>query len=349
MVESAKAGSENKQTQKLRRKPAGAALILSLGMVLLLIMLFFSISFGAADVDLKMVWQAVFHYDSSITNHQIIQEVRLPRALASVMIGAFLAVSGAIMQGMTRNPLASPSIMGVTDGAAFAMAVALAFFPSTSYLGFMFWAFAGAGLGAGMVFSAGAFARGGMTSVKLALAGVAVGTLLHALSSIIAIHFRVAQDLTFWYAGGLAGTQWLSVKIIIPVAIFGFVAAMIISKSVTILSLGEEVSKGLGQKTWLVKLLGIIIVLALTGAAVSIAGSIGFVGLVIPHITRFLVGMDYRWIIPCSAILGGLLLTAADLGARLVNAPYETPAGIITAVIGVPFFLYLARREGRSL
>ncbi|GAE28813.1 ABC-type Fe3+-siderophore transport system [Halalkalibacter hemicellulosilyticusJCM 9152] len=165
----------------------------------------------------------------------------------------------------------------------------------------------------------------------------------------IAIHFHVAQDISFWYAGGVAGVRWFSVQLLIPVALVGITLAIILSRSITVLSLGEDVAKGLGQRTRLVKVLGTIVVLLLTGAAVSVAGTIGFIGLVIPHITRFLVGVDYRWIIPCSALLGALLLVLADLGARMVNPPFETPVGAITALIGVPFFFYLARREGRGM
>lgn len=239
--------------------------------------------------------------------------------------------------------------MGVTDGAAFAIAIAFAFFPHTSSFQLMLWSFAGAGLGASLVFGVGSMSRGGLTPVKLALAGAAVGAFLSAISSTIAIRFDVAQDISFWFAGGLAGTRWVSIQIIVPVAIIGLTLAFILARSVTVLSLGDEVAKGLGQRTRLIKILGTIVVLLLTGAAVSVAGSVGFVGLVIPHITRFLVGVDYRWIIPCSAILGALLLVLADIGARMVNPPFETPVGAITALVGVPFFLYLARRDGRGL
>lgn len=340
--------SKDKRKEAVSR-PIGAVLVLSVGSILLLLSMGLSISFGAADIDLVTVWNAIFQFDSDLTAHQIIRELRLPRGVAAALVGAALAISGAIMQGMTRNPLASPSIMGVTDGAAFAIAIAFAFFPGTSYVGLMFWSFLGAGFGAAIVFVVGAFSRGGLTPVKLALAGAAVGAFLSAISSAIAIHFRVAQDISFWYAGGVAGVPWISVKLIAIVAVVGIILALSISKSTTLLSLGDDVAKGLGQRTAIVKVLGFIIVLLLTGAAVSVAGAVGFVGLIIPHITRFIVGVDYRWIIPCSAILGGLLLVLADLGARMVNPPYETPIGAITALIGVPFFLYLARRDRRGL
>ncbi|MGG3467611.1 iron ABC transporter permease [Neobacillus pocheonensis] len=324
-------------------------IILLIGVLLILFSMGLSISYGAADIKLSTVWEAVSRFNPNVAPHQIIQEIRMPRAISAVLVGALLAVSGAVMQGLTRNPLASPSIMGVTDGAAFALVITLAFFPAATILSLTFSSLVGAGLGVILVFTIGAFSKGGLTPVKLALAGVAVGSMLNAISNAIALHFQVAKDMSFWYAGGLTSTNWGSVKILLIAGGLGLLLAMFISRSITILSLGEEVSKGLGQNTLLVKSLGVIVVLVLTGAAVSIAGAIGFIGLVIPHITRFIIGSDYRWIIPISAVLGGLLLVLADIAARMVNAPFETPVGAITAIIGVPFFLYLARRERRGL
>ncbi|MDQ0268188.1 iron complex transport system permease protein [Cytobacillus purgationiresistens] len=331
------------------KKTIIALIILILGSSFLILSMAFSIAFGAANIDLATVWQSVTSFDAGRTEHQIIHRLRMPRAVAAALVGAGLAVSGAIMQGMTRNPLASPSIMGVTAGATFMIALALAFVTSLSSLGLMLAAFIGAGVGAGLVFGIGSLSRNGLTPVKLALAGSAITALLSSISSAIAIQFDVAKDLSFWYAGGVAGIQWANVTPIIPVVLIGLIIAFMISSSITVMSLGDDVATGLGQRTGLVKILGILAVLLLTGAAVSISGTIGFVGLVIPHITRFLVGTDYRWILPCSAVLGGLLLVLADIAGRMVNPPFETPVGAITALIGVPFFLYLARREGRGL
>jgi len=336
------------KSEEVGSRPIMATIILLTGVIALLVGGAASISFGAVDISIKTVWTGVFQFDPDLTAHQIIKELRMPRVIAAALVGAFLAVSGAIMQGMTRNPLASPSIMGVTAGSAFMIAIAFALFPSTSYIGLMIWSFAGAGIGVGLVFSIGSLSKGGLTPVKLALAGVAVTALLQSISTAIAIHFDVAQDITFWFAGGVAGTRWFMIQVLIPVAIIGLGLAMLLARSITVLSLGDDIAKGLGQRTTIVKIMGIIVVLLLTGAAVAVAGTIGFIGLVIPHITRFLVGVDYRWIIPCSAVLGALLLVLADLGARMVNPPFETPVGAITALIGVPFFLYLARGEGRG-
>lgn len=313
------------------------ALIFSIGI---------SVSYGAVDIKLSTVWQAIFNFDSTKTSHQVIEELRLPRAFGAALVGAFLAVSGAIMQGMTRNPLASPSIMGVTNGAAFTLVIMLAFFPGVSNLGLTFASFAGAGIAVVLVFLVGSYSTSGLTPVKLALAGVAIGTLLSSISSIISLHFNLEKQMSFWFAGGLAGTNWTSIQILLISGAIGIVIALMIARSITILGMGEDIASGLGQNNMFIKISGILSVLILTGAAVSVAGTVGFIGLIIPHITRFIMGTDYRWIIPSSAIFGALLLVLADVVARFVNAPFETPVGAITSLIGVPFFLYLARGSG---
>lgn len=323
-------------------------IILVVGVITLFFSIIISVRFGASDLTYRDVLEAIIHYDHDNSKHVIVRELRLPRSIAAICVGAALAISGAIMQGMTRNPLASPSIMGVTSGASFTIAIALALVPGISYLGMMIFSFVGAGLGVVMVFTITSFSKGGITPVKLALAGTAITSLLTSLSTAIGIKFDIAKDINFWFSGGVSSVQPQHVYFSVPFMIVGLLLALFLSRSISILSLGEDVAKGLGQDTGLVKFIGTIVVLLLTGAAVSIAGMIGFVGLVVPHITRFIVGTDYRWIIPCSAVLGGILLLVADIFGRMVNDPFETPVGAITAIIGVPFFLYLARKEGRG-
>lgn len=302
-----------------------------------------SVSFGAVDIELTTVWQATFHFNPDITTHQVIQELRLPRAITAALVGAALAVSGALMQGMTRNPLASPSIMGVTDGAAFALVLIMAFFPAVSNLGLTTASLVGAGVAVVLVFLIGSLSTSGLTPVKLALAGVAIGTMLRSVSSVISLHFQLEKEMGFWLAGGLAGTNWGSVKTLVVLGSIGLLLSLAISRSITVLSLGDDIATGLGQNNFIIKVIAIFAVLILTGSAVSIAGSIGFVGLIVPHISRFIIGTDYRWIIPASATFGALLLVLSDVVSRVVNAPFETPVGAITSLIGVPFFLYLAR------
>lgn len=322
--------------------PDRGILLLALGMAL-------SISFGAADIKLGVVWEAIFNFNPELTPHQIIWEIRLPRILGGAMVGACFAVAGAIMQGMTRNPLADSGLLGLNAGAGFALAICFAFFPGISYMYIIMYSFLGAGLGVLLVYGFGAASKSGLTPLRLVLAGAAVSAMLAALSEGIALYFKIGQDLAFWTAGGVAGTKWSQLEVMFPWVLAALIAGLLISRSITLLSLGEDIAVGLGQRTGLIKLIGLIVVLILAGTAVSVVGAVGFVGLIIPHLTRKLVGVDYRWIIPCSAVMGSLLLVFADLAARMINPPYETPIGALVALIGVPFFLYLARKERRAL
>jgi iron complex transport system permease protein len=333
----------------LRTRPWAATLILTAGTIALLFGMALAISFGAADIKLSVVWSAVFHFNPDLTQHQIIQELRMPRVLGGAMVGACFAVAGAIMQGMTRNPLADSGLLGLNAGSGFMLAICFAFFPGLPFMYMILYSFLGAALGAAIVYGIGSMAKGGLTPVRLVLAGAALSALLSALSEGIALYYRIGQDLAFWYAGGLAGTKWFQLKIMFPWIAAALLGSIALSRSITMLSLGEDVAKGLGQRIGLVKLAAAIIVLILAGAAVSVVGAVGFVGLIIPHLTRYMVGVDYRWIIPCSAVLGSLLVVFADLAARMINPPYETPVGALIAIIGVPFFLYLARKERREL
>jgi iron complex transport system permease protein len=335
--------------QKLKSRPWAATIIIFGGIAALIFGLGLSVSFGAADIKFAIVWEAIFHFNPDITDHHVIWELRLPRVLGGAMVGASFAVAGAIMQGMTRNPLADSGLLGLNAGAGFALAICFAFFPGLPFMYIIMFCFLGAGIAAGLVYGIGALAKGGLTPMRLVLAGAALSALLSALSEGISLLFRVGQDIAFWYAGGLAGTKWLQLKIMLPWIAVAIAGAIALSRSVTLLSLGEDIARGLGQRTKLIKLACAIVVLILAGSAVSVVGAVGFVGLIIPHLTRKLVGVDYRWIIPCSAVLGSLLVVFADLAARMVNPPEETPVGALIALIGVPFFLYLARKERREL
>ncbi|UKS24457.1 iron ABC transporter permease [Paenibacillus sp. HWE-109] len=334
---------------KLRSRPLVATIILFGGLAALLLGLAVSVSVGAADIKLSTVWNAVFHFNPELTQHQIIQELRMPRALAGALVGIGFAISGAIMQGMTRNPLADPGLLGINAGSGFVLAFCFAFYPGLPFHYLILFSFIGAAVGTGLVYGISSISKGGLTPVRLALAGAAVSALLLALSEGIAIYFHISQDLAFWYAGGVAGTKWMQINIIWPWILGGVIGAIVIARSITVLSLGDEIAASLGQRTKWVKLAGMLLSLVLAGASVSAVGAIGFVGLVIPHMARALVGVDYRWIIPCSAVLGALLMVLADIGARMINPPFETPIGALIALIGVPFFLYLARKERREL
>ncbi len=319
-------------------------IILLIGFALMTIAIALSLQFGTKNYTLSTVLEAVFDYKKNVVQHQIIFEIRLPRALAAALIGSFLALSGCIMQVLTRNPLAEPQLLGVSYGAAFALVVTLAFFPMLSLTGTMVASIVGAGVAVILVFALASMSKGAAAPVKLALAGVALGMFLSSLTSCISLYFNVAKDMSFWYAGGLSTTSWQSVKLLVIAGIAGVVFVAVIARALTVLHLGEEVTKGLGIHIGLVRAFGVVAVLLLTGSSVAVSGTIGFIGLVIPHICRMLVGTDYRILLPVSALFGAVLLLFADLLAKLVNPPYETPVGVVTALIGVPFFIYLVRR-----
>ncbi|RTE03956.1 FecCD family ABC transporter permease [Paenibacillus whitsoniae] len=345
-------GSETKaspQAPAMTSRPWTASGMIIGGLLLLFLSLIASISVGAADISFKGVWQAIFHYNAEVTEHLIIWQLRLPRAVAGVLVGAAFAVAGAIMQGVTRNPLSDPGILGINAGAGSMLALCFAVFPGLPFHYVILLSFVGAAVATGLVYGVAAMVRGGVTPVRIVLAGSAVSALLVALSEGIAITFRIGQDIAFWFAGGIAGTKWMQIEIMGPWVGGAVLCALLISPWITVLSMGEDVATGLGLRTGRVKFIAFTLVLILAGAAVSTVGPIAFIGLIVPHIVRFLVGVDYRWIIPTSAVFGGLLVVVADMAARMVNPPFETPIGSIIALIGVPFFLYLARRKrGRS-
>ena len=320
--------------------------ILCIAPILILFTVILSILYGAKSIDAETVWNALFHFDSSDVNHNIIITSRLPRVVAALLVGAFLAISGALMQGMTRNYLASPSIMGVTDGAAFVITLSMVFLPGMSSIGMVLCSMIGSALGAGIVFGFGSLLQNGLSPVRLAIIGTVIGTFLSSVSAAMASYFQISQNVSFWFNAKLDQVDPNIIKITIPFGIIGIVLALFISKSITILSLGEEVSINLGQRTKLVKATAILSVIFLTGTAVALVGKVGFVGLIIPHITRFIIGVDYKWILPCAGVIGGVFLALCDVLSRFVNYPFETPIGVVTSLIGIPFFLYLIRTRG---
>ncbi|WP_270943072.1 FecCD family ABC transporter permease [Romboutsia lituseburensis] len=320
-----------------------------IGIILLISGIIISVSLGAKNIDFSTIMQSLFN-DNNDVNTKIIRDVRIPRAIAAGLVGGFLAVSGAIMQGITRNPIAEPSVMGITQGATFMIAIAFVLqriYPNLVIGSFklMIFAFLGASISGFLVYFISSRSARKVDPVKLALAGTALGTLLISLAMGLAMYFNLSQQLSFWIAGGLLSAKWEGVKLLFIVGGVSFIGAMIMAPKITILSLGEEVAIGLGQKTNLVRFLSILIVIFLTGASVSVAGNIVFVGLIVPQIAKRIVGADYKYIIPSSMILGSVLLVYSDILARMINPPYETPIGSLTALLGVPIFIHLVRKD----
>lgn len=311
------------------------------GSLLLLGCLLISVLLGAAEIAPSTVWQSIFQFDGS-TEHLIIRTVRLPRAILAIVVGAALAVAGAITQGLTRNPLAAPDILGINVGAALAMVLAVFLRGSgDSAVGF---AFGGAAIAAVTVYWLGSLGRSGLTPLKLVIAGAALSYLLGSLTTgILILSQRTLDEIRFWLAGSLAGQDLTSLLPILPYVAAGLLASLTLGRQLTLMSLGDDVAQGLGLQTAWVKVAAAVVVVLLAGSAVALAGPIGFVGLVVPHVVRFGVGVDYRWILPYAMLAGGILLSVADMAARLVIRPQELPVGIMTALVGAPFFIYLAR------
>ncbi|PAD38877.1 iron ABC transporter permease [Terribacillus sp. 7520-G] len=305
-----------------------------------------SVLYGVKDMPVTTIWDAIFHYDAQNVDHAILLTARLPRALAALLVGAFLAIAGAIMQGITRNYLASPSIMGVNDGSALVITMCMVLVPGLSDHMMILYSMAGSALGAGIVFGFASLLKNGMAPVQLAIIGTVIGTFLSGLAAAFASYYQVSQHVSIWYNARMDGVDVHMLKLAVPIGLVGLVLAMSVSKSVTVMALGEEVAAGLGQKTVYIRLISMLSVVCLTGTAVALVGKIAFVGLVVPHITRFLIGVDYRLLIPCSAVIGGIFLCLSDVVSRFINAPFETPIGVVTAFIGVPFFLCLIWRKG---
>jgi iron complex transport system permease protein len=236
--------------------------------------------------------------------------------------------------------------MGVTDGSAFAITLCMALLPNSSSMEMILYSFAGSAFSIVLVFGMASLLPGGLSPVRLAILGTIVGTFLSSVSAAISIYFQISQNISFWYNARLHQMDPQLMKLAIPFAVVGIAFAYRLAKPVTVLALGDDAAAGLGQRTAAVKLAATACVVVLTGIAVALAGKIGFVGLIVPHIARFMTGVDYRRIIPCAGVLGGLFLALCDVLARFLNAPYEMPIGVVTAMFGVPFFLYLIRTRG---
>lgn len=305
-----------------------------------------SLYIGVRYISVHEIMYSIINYNPSNVNEMVVQSLRVPRMLAAIIVGVSFAISGALMQGVTNNPMASPSVLGITFGASFGLAIGMILFPQLSLNGSIIFSFLGSALATICILALAKRVGGKATPVYLALAGTAISAVFTAVTHMLVVFFQVAQELSFWTAGGISGVRMEQIILALPWTIVGVLIAMYISKSVTLLSFGEEVAIGLGSNLGRVRALAGVTVLILSGSAVALAGPIGFIGLVIPHITRKLVGVDYRFVIPFSGLFGAVLVMLADILARVVNPPFETPLGAITAIVGVPFFIYLANRKG---
>lgn len=305
-----------------------------------------SLALGSRSIAPGEAWHVLLHGGES-NAAEVIRTMRVPRTLVGVMVGAALGLAGTVMQGLTRNPIAEPGILGISQGASVGVVCAIAFAGVHTLAGYVWFAFAGAGVAAVAVYAIAARGRGGATPVKLALSGAAINALLVAVvSGILTTRAAAMDEFRFWQVGSLSDRDAQIAGQIWPFLLVGLVLVFAVSRGLDALALGEDVAKGLGQNVAVVRLVGGLGATVLTGAGVAAAGPIAFVGLAVPHIARALVGGDHRWLLPMAALLGPVVLLVADVVGRLVMPPGEVPAGVMTALIGVPFLVALVRRRG---
>lgn len=275
----------------------------------------------------------------------VVWHVRIPRTISGLLAGSALGVAGAVMQGLTRNPLAGPGILGINAGASLAVVSAIALGVS-AVNGYLWFAFAGAGAAALLVYVLGSLGRGGATPVKLALAGAALTAMIGSMTTVVTLLDAATLDeYRFWAVGSLTRVGSDVTAHVAPFLAVGVVLALMVGGSFNAIALGEDVARSLGTRLVAIRLLAAVAVLLLAGAATVIAGPIAFVGLAVPHIARLLIGPDYRWIMPLSALLGPILLLLADVAGRLLMQPEQLQVGIVTGLAGGPLFLYLVRRR----
>ncbi|TQM04354.1 FecCD family ABC transporter permease [Pseudonocardia kunmingensis] len=276
----------------------------------------------------------------------IVRHVRLPRTLAGLLAGAALGTAGAVLQGLTRNPLAGPGVLGVNAGASLAAVAALALTGLGSLGGYVWFCFAGAALAMAAVFAIGSAGRGGATPVTLALAGAAVSALLHSLTSaIVLLDHDLFARYRFWLVGSLTRADLAMLGQALPFVVAGTLLALALARPLDALTLGDDTARTLGTRLGLVRGLGLAAVVVLAGTATAVAGPIGFVGLVVPHVARLVAGSGHARVLPLAALLGALVLLLADVAGRVLLRPEEVQVGVTAAVLGAPVFLYLVRRR----
>ncbi|MBT1103998.1 iron ABC transporter permease [Streptomyces sp. Tu10] len=327
------------------RRPAGVRLLwLLLSVLALAAVMVASVALGSRDVPWSDVVAALGGADDTLGRAAATK--RIPRTVLAVVIGAALGLAGGVMQGVTRNPLADPGILGVNMGASLAVVTAVAFFGLTSPTGYIWTAIAGAAFSALFVYTVGTLGRGGATPLKLALAGAATSAAFASLvSAIILPRNDIAGSLKLWQIGGVGGASFERIGQVMPFLAVGFAVCLLSARALNSLALGDELAAGLGERVAVARAVAALGAVLLCGAATAVAGPIGFVGLVVPHTCRLLVGVDHRWLLPLSTVLGAILLTAADVVGRIVARPSEIDVGIVTALIGAPFFIYIVRRQ----
>ncbi len=317
-----------------------------LGAVLALLALLcaLSVAIGTRDVSFADILGGLSGRVETVAEAAV--AVRLPRTLLALLSGAALGLAGAIMQGVTRNPLADPGILGVNMGASLAVVIGIVWFGIATAQAFIITAIAGAGASAVFVYVVGSLGRGGATPLKLALAGASTSVAFSSLViAVVLPRSDIAGGIRSWQIGGVGGATFERIETVLPFLVAGFIISLLSARKLNSLALGDELAAGLGENVMAARAVASFGAILLCGAATAICGPIGFVGLVVPHLCRLLVGVDNRWLLPFSALGGACLLLAADIVGRIVARPSELDVGIVTALVGAPFFIWIVRRQ----
>ena len=319
-------------------------------LVLLVISILASLAFGSRSIGWSTILDGLFHPELMDHESSVVRQ-RVVRTIFSFMCGAALGVSGALMQSVTRNPIADPSILGVNTGAALFVVSGIAFLGISTPNEYVWLAIAGAILTAIFVFTIGSLGYNGATPLKLVLAGAATSAILSSLVTAILIpRQNVMDQFRFWQVGSVGAGTWDSIQLLLPFLLVGVAIAIFTAPALNAMALGDEVATGLGVKTGTIRLISAFAGVLLCGAATALAGPIGFIGLLATHLIRLVIGPDLRFVIPLSALSGGIILTIADVAGRLIARPAEVEVGILTAFIGAPILIYITMKaKMRSL
>ena len=327
---------------KQSNKPLLIFLIVSL--LLLVGGLVLAVRLGSVHIAFSDIFNSIFNYSENL-ELMLVRDVRIPRALSVLMTGGILGVTGAMIQGVTRNPIAEPSILGVSQGATLVIAIFYAAGIGITTKNVMIASFIGALITALIVLGFISKKANNNSIAKILLAGTAMSTFFVSLTTVIGLLTNQSQMIGFWVSGGFRNATWADFKLVFIVGIIGLIITMILSPKINILNLGDDVAIGLGESPEKIRFITLMVMIPMIAAAVAVGKNIAFVGLIIPQVVRKILGEDYRKNIPCSFLLGAVLLTYADIAARMLFNPYETPIGVFTAIIGIPFFISVARKE----
>ena len=313
-------------------------------LLLLMIGLILAIRLGSVSIVFRDIFKSLFQYEETL-EMMLVRDVRIPRALSVLMTGGILGVTGSMIQGVTRNPIAEPSILGVSQGATLVISIFYAMGIGVTTANVMMASLIGAVITGMIVLSFISKKANNRSMTKILLAGTAMSTFFVSLTTVIGLLSSQSQMIGFWVSGGFRNASWADFVLVFIVGMIGLGIAVLLSPKINLLNLGDDVAIGLGENPNKIRAITLLVMIPMCAAAVAVGKNIAFVGLIVPQIVRKLLGEDYRKVIPCSFLLGAMLLTYADIAARMMFDPYEMPIGIFTSLIGIPFFIAIARKE----